>query len=154
MVRYFLNPLFVFLMLSTFAFAAAKYDDTKLQAEFGKDLTKAPFYLRYAYTQKFNRDWGKTDYAQREAFLKDYEINLAKNQAKQRAEAKAEALKERQEMLEKKYEDIKDRAILKDEEAQDKEQEQEDAQRQKDFDSALRDQQRELEQMQRQAQGI
>jgi hypothetical protein len=153
MVKYLLNFLLVFLMLSSLSFAAAKYNDAKLQNEFGKDLTKAPFYLRFAYSQKFNKEWGKTSYKEREAFLGDYEINLAKEQARENAEAKAEAQREKQRLQEQKAEDRQDAERLKEDEEEDKAQEQEDAQRQKQFDQGLKDQQRTLDQMERQAEG-
>src|ERR1700679_219596 len=86
MVKYLLNFLFVFLILSSFSFA--KNDDTKLQSEYGYDLIHAPFFLRFAFEKEFTKDWQKSDYPEREAFLKDYETNLAAEQKKEQVEAK------------------------------------------------------------------
>lgn len=149
MLKYLLNFLFVFLMLSSFSFA--NNGDTKLQAklqkEYGRDLTKAPFFLRFAYNKEFNKDWGKTDYPQRLSFLADYETKSAAEQAKEKADAEAAAIKEKQRLLEKKEELRKEKDKLKAEKAKEKAEQLADKERQKEFDTRVKEQQRELRQM-------
>ena len=99
MSKYLLNFLFVFLMLSSFSFA--KNEDAQLQKEFGNDLTKAPFFLRFAYSKEFNKDWKDTDYSERRAFLMDYETNLAAKQAQEKIDAKAAAAEEKERLRRK-----------------------------------------------------
>ena len=153
MIKYLLSFLFVFLMLSSFSFA--KDDDaklqTKLQEEFGRDLTHAPFFLRFAYYKEFNKDWKKTDYLERKAFLTDYETELAAQQAQEKADAKAAAAQEKERYLAKKEELRKEKERLRARKAEEKAEKLADEARQKAFDEAKREQQQELEQMKRQA---
>jgi hypothetical protein len=151
MVKYPLLVLLVFMMLSSVSFAAV-YDDTKLKQEYGQDLTKAPFFLRFAYTKEYNKDWANTDFDERESFLKEYEANLLKQQAQDKVDAKAAAQAEKERANEKRQEDLDERERLREEAAENKEEELEDAQRQKDFDQSLRDQQKELAQMRQESQ--
>ena len=103
MLKYLLNSLFIFLMLSSFSLA--NNDEAKLQAklqkEFGHDLTHAPFFLRFAYYKEFDKDWKETDYLERKAFLGDYETQSAAEQAKEEADAKAQIAKEKERLREK-----------------------------------------------------
>ena len=101
MVKYLLSFLLIFLMLSSFSFAKMD-EDAKLKKDFGPDLVHVPFFLRFSFSKQFNKDWKKSDYSERKAFLKDYETNLAADQSKQKAEARAEAEKEKERLLEKK----------------------------------------------------
>ena len=94
MVKYLLNFLFVFLCYHHFLLP--KHDDSKLQKEYGSDLTKAPFFLRFAFHKEFNKDWKKSDYSERKAFLTDYETNLAEEQAKKKQMLKLKLQKEKE----------------------------------------------------------
>ncbi len=149
MVKYLLNFLFVFLMLSSFSFA--NNDDAKLQAklqkEYGYDLTKAPFFLRFSYYKEFNKDWKKTDYPERLSFLEDYETRSAAEQAKEKAEAKAAAVKEKERLREKKEALGKEKERLKAQLAKEKAQQLADKERQKEFDTSVKEQRKGLQQM-------
>ena len=67
MIKYLLNILVVFLMLSSFCFA--KNDDNGLQKEYGTDLTKAPFFLRFNFYNEYKKDWEESSYAERKDFM-------------------------------------------------------------------------------------
>ena len=153
MIKYLLSFLFVFLMLSSFSFA--KDDDaklqTKLQEEFGTDLSHAPFFLRFAFSKEFNKDWKKSDYLERKVFLTDYETDLAADRAQEKADAKAAAAEEKELYLAKKEELRKEKERLRARKAEEKAEKLADEERQKEFDQAKREQRRELEQMQQQA---
>ena len=111
MARFFISVLFLIFILTSFAFA--KQDLVKLQNEFGYDLTKAPFFLRFAYYKEFNKDWKKTDYDERLSFLTDYEDGLAQQQAREKALAKAEAEDEKERLQEKKDAERREKDRLK-----------------------------------------
>jgi len=140
-------------MLSSYSFADK--DDAKMQAklqkEYGYDLTHAPFFLRFAYYKEFDKDWKKTDYPERYAFLADYEISSAAQLAKDKAEAKAEAAQEKERLQEKKDALRKEKDRLKAEKAEEKAEKLEDEERQKEFNTAVNNQQRTLEEMKQQA---
>jgi len=118
MVKILLIFIFGFLISSSISFA--KIDDAKLKQEFGQDLTKAPFFLRFSFSKKFNKDWGQSDYLERRIFLTDYEDNLASEKAQEIADAKAEADQEKERLNEKKEAELKEKNILKAQEAEDK----------------------------------
>ena len=151
MVKYSLKFLFVFLILSSLSFA--QNDDAKMQAklqkEFGYDLTHAPFFLRFSYNKAFNKDWKESDYPERFGFLRDYEINLAAQQAKEKAEAEALAAKEKERLLEKKEALRKEKERLKAIEARKKADRLAEEERQKRFKTGLYNEKKSLEEMQR-----
>jgi len=148
MVRCLLSFIFVFLMISTFSFA--KPDElVKLQKKYGYNLTKAPFFLRFAFHKEFNKDWKKSEFPERKAFLIDYEANLAKDQKKEREEAKEEADKEKELSLEKKEELRKENERLKAQHAQEKSEQEANQERQKDFNDGISQQEKYLQQMRR-----
>ncbi len=146
MAKYFLYLIFVFLSLTSFSYANS--DEIKLQKEFGKDLTHAPFFLRFSFYKKFNKDWKQTDYPERKFFLMDYENDLVIAKAKEKAEARAEADREKERLHEKKEALRKENDRLKAQEAEDRAEEKADEERQKEFDSSVGEQKRELEQLQ------
>ncbi len=153
MIKYLLNILFIFLLLSSFSFAdtnAAKMQ-AKLQKEYGWDLTKVPFFLRFAYYKEFNKDWKETDYPQRLSFLTDYEIQLAAEQAKEKAETQAATAKEKERLREKKEAERKEKERLKAQLAKEKAEKKADEEEQKEFDRGISQQQKTLEQMKREA---
>jgi len=137
-------------MLSTLCFANNK-DLARLQKQFGHDLTKAPFFLRFAYYKEFNKDWKKSDFLERKEFLTQYEINLAKDQARDKEEAKEEAAKAKELWQEKKDALRNEKERLKEEAAQEKAEQQAEDERQKEFNAGVIAQQRNLQQMQRAA---
>jgi len=155
MVNYFLNFLFIFLMLSSFSHAsddntkAENKLEAKIQNEFGYDLTHVPFFLRFAYDKQFNKDWKDTDYPQRKAFLIDYENNLAEERAKYKEEAKTAAADEKDRLLEKREKQRKENEFLKEQLAEEKADKLADKELQKQFKSNLTDQAKELAEMQR-----
>ena len=97
--------MFIFFLLTAFSFASPRINEASLQEEFGKDLTKAPFFLRFSFSKHYNKDWKVSYYYERKDFLTDYEKNLALEQARDRAEEKAEAADERQRSIEKRQAD-------------------------------------------------
>jgi len=151
MVKYLLNFLFVFLMLSSFSFA--QKDDAKLQVklqkEFGYDLTHVPFFLRFSYYKKFDKNWKESDYPERLAFLKNYETNLAAEQVKEKADAKAAAAKEKERLGEKKEALRKEKERSKARLAEEKAEKKAEEGRQKEFNASVSEQKKELQQMTR-----
>ena len=140
--------LLAYLILIPLSLAKDKTVDlATLQNEYGYDLTKAPFFLRFTYQKQFKRDWKKTDFSQRESFLIDYEVNLAQQHKLENEEIKQEAQNEKELSDEKKAELSKNRQRLKEEAAEEKAEEDGDAQRDKEVNQGLEGQQRELQQM-------
>lgn len=143
--------LLIFFALAPQSWAAPRGEitDVQLQKEYGYDLTKAPFFLRFSYFRQFGKDWKETDYTEREAFLKDYDTNAAIERAKDMADAKAEAAEEKALAREKRQE-LKDQlAQLKAEEQEEKAEEKEQEDRDKDFNKAVEQEEKEISQVQR-----
>ena len=67
MFKYVISFFIVFLMPALPCFAS--HGDAQLQADFGSDLTKAPFFLRFQFSQEYNKDWEKSDYIERKDFF-------------------------------------------------------------------------------------
>ena len=149
MLKCLLFFLFAFLIVSSFSFA--KDNEPELQKEFGHDLTHVPFFLRFAFNKEFNKDWKKSDYPERKAFLTKYEANVAAEQVKEEAEQKAEAEREKERLREKNEAQHKADERLKASLAEEKSEKDADDERQKEFDKGLQTQQRELDDMRRQA---
>ena len=149
MVKYLLNFLLIFSLLSVSAFA--KNEDAKLQEEFGSDLTHVPFFLRFAFSKEFNKDWKKSNYPQREAFLRDYESNLAAQQKQEKIETQALAQKNKEILLEKKEEQHREKDRLKARLEKERAEEKAEKERQKEFSTLLNEQQKELNDMRQQA---
>jgi|GEM_PF-2199348 len=149
MVKYIIISILLLLVLPSFSYA--KDDDSKLKQEYGQDLTKAPFFLRFSYGREFNKEWDQTTYKERKAYLKDYDTKVANQQAQDKADAKAEVLKERELSQEKRQEDLQERDRIREDAEEQKAEDEEDAQRQKDFNDTVKDQQRELDQLRQQA---
>lgn len=149
MVKYLLNS-FLFLLFLT-ALSFAKIDLAKLQKEYGKDLTKAPFFLRFDYFKRFNKPWDKTYFEEREYFLNDYEVSVQQEKAKELREDKLEAIKEKQRLEEKKTRERQEKERIKARLAKEKAEKRADEQRQKDLDMAQKEQERKLEEMKRAA---
>ena len=110
MVKCLINFILIFIILTSSSLAK-KITDTDLQNEYGRDLTHVPFFLRNAYYLKYHVDWKSTYFTERKVFLRAYDTNLAAEQVKEKALAKAEAAKEKERLRLKKQEDrkIKDR---------------------------------------------
>ena len=145
MFKYLVNFLFVFLIFSSFSFA--KENDAQLQGQFGKDLTKVPFFMRYSFLKKNNEDWKDSTYSERKAFLRKYEANVAAEEAKQKAEAKAEADREKERAQEKKRLERQLADRLKAQQAEEKAEAKEEADRRKAMDKMTSSQQKELDRM-------
>jgi len=83
MIKKFIAFLFIFSMLSSFSYAAN--DDAKwtarLQKDYGRDLTKAPYFLRFSFEKSFNKTWKESFFYERRIFLENYETELARDQA-------------------------------------------------------------------------
>jgi hypothetical protein len=148
MIKHLLNFLLIFLMLSSISFAS-KEMDAKLKAEFGQDLTHAPYFIRFAFYERYHRDWKTTYYTDRKYFLTAYETNVAADQAKEKARAKAEAAKEKERVDEAKEVLRRQKDRLKAQLEKEKAEKRDDRERQKEFDDSVRGQQREIRQMQR-----
>jgi len=144
MVKYLF--LFVFVMLTTSSYA--KDEDAQLKRDFGPRLTQAPFFLRYAFQKKFDKNWRDTDFAEREFFLRNYEKNLASDRAEEKAELKAKTDEEKARLLAKKEALRKQKDRLKAESAQVQAEKKAEADRQKSFNQTLKTQEKQLQQMQ------
>jgi hypothetical protein len=149
MVRYLRITLFVFLMLSSFAFA--KTDEAKLKSEFGDDLTKAPFFLRFSFQKEFNKDWNDTDYAERKAFLAGYDASVGTEQVKDIEDTKAAQRAEKARLRAKNDEARKERYRLKALAAAERAEKRAQEEREKAVNAADKAQQRELQDMLQQA---
>jgi hypothetical protein len=151
MLKYLLAFLFAFSLLP--CSSQARPDIVAaLKQEYGQDLTHVPFYLRYAFLKAYHKDWENSYYIERESFLKDYKENLAIQNAKDRAEEKAEADAEKARQQAKQDELRKQQDRLKAELAEEKAEEDDDYQRQKEFDDTIKQQEQQLQQMQLQMQ--
>ncbi len=150
MVKSFLNFLVIFLMLATFA--CARNDDSKLKNEFGPDLTHAPFFLRFSFLKEYSKDWKNSNYTERKSFLTHYENNVAAALAKEKADAKALALKNKERAREKRDLERKIAQRKKDQEAEDKAEAKAVAERNKNMSNMVYNQQKDLAEMQRQLQ--
>jgi hypothetical protein len=153
MVRFLLNFLIVFLLIISFSFADTENNDAKLEAklqkEYGYALTHVPFFLRFAYFKTYDKPWTETDYPERKAYLADYELNVAAEKAKEKAEAKAAADDEKKRILDKKEAQRKEKDRLKALKAQKKEEKDIDLENQKAFDQSVQKQKKILDQMKR-----
>jgi len=142
MIKYLLSIIVVFLMLSTFCFADGGSVD--LQKEYGSDLTKAPFFLRFNFYNEYKKDWSESNYAERKSFILLYQKKLIEDQKKEQAEARAQAQKEKELQREKRQKEREKRDQLKKEQAEKRAEERAEADRQKAFDKTVRDQQKAL----------
>ena len=143
MLKYLLIFLLIFLTFSTLSFA--KINEASLRKEYGPTLMEVPYYIRFAYRDKYNRDWAETYYSDRKDFLLEYETNEAAEKIKEKAEAKAEAAAEKQRLLDKKQDELKLRNRIKARLAQEKAEKAADAERQKEFKQLIRDQKQEIQ---------
>jgi len=145
--------LVLFLMSLSLSFAAL--DDAKmladLQHEFGPNLTKAPYFLRFSFEKAFNIKWENSYYFERKAFLINYEAQVAADKVKQKAEARSAAEKEKELAQEKRDALREEKERLRAKEAKKKAEKQEYDNRQKDFDQLLKDQKKELQDIKRDA---
>jgi len=147
MVKKVFNLLLVSLMLASSAYAS----DAKLKSEYGQDLTHAPFIIRYAFYNELHEEWGKSDYAQRKAFLTNYDRKLKEEQRLDKAEARAESNHYKEILSQKKVALRKKEQIQRAEADEDKEEQRADEERQNSFAREVEQQQRELNQMQSQS---
>jgi hypothetical protein len=141
--------LFIFFIISSLSFAGI--NEAGLQKKYGEDLIQAPFFLRFHFSKLYSKDWKESTYPERRNYLNDYEDGLIKESKKEKAEAKAEAVKEKQLLQEKKAEDRELNARLKASEKEEKAELQAEAEREEAFKKALDSQSRELEEMRRNA---
>ena len=132
-------------MLASFSWGTN--DDVKLRQEYGHDLTQAPFFLRYKFNKDFKHEWAQSDYAERRAFLADYDNGLAAQKAQEKAEARQAARDKRDQLREKRDEERAAKEKIRQELAQEKDEQHENDARQKQFDQGVNDQQRALKQM-------
>ena len=149
MLRYLLSFLFIFLMLSTLAIAKKSNIEAVLHNEYGADLTHAPFFLRYSFHKQYKKDWKDSTYSQRRDFLANYESNIDAEQAQEKADAKAESRNEKDRLRQQRQAERDARESLRAQAAAEKAEQKEGRDRQKDFNSMLKDQQKELQQMQK-----
>jgi hypothetical protein len=148
MIKYLLNILVIFLMLSSFGFA--KNDDVDLQKEYGPDLNKAPFFLRFNFYREYKKDWKDSFYPERRDFLTAYQEKSIAEQKKEKDEAKAQAQKERELQAKKKLAERIERARLKQEQEKEKAEKKAEEQKEKEFQQSVLAQQKELQNEQRQ----
>jgi len=149
MVKFSINLLFVFLLLSTYSFAINK--DAPLQKEYGPDLTHIPFFLRFTFYQKFGKDWVNSDYLERKNFLTDYDKQTAADKAKEAADAKAEAEHEKELIREKKAELYQEKEKIRLEKQEAREQKLAEIKRQRDFDALVHSQELELKKLEQES---
>jgi len=124
----------------------------KLQKDYGNNLVHVPFFLRFAFKRNFNKEWDKSDYAERKVFLIAYETDLEASQARDKEEAKEEAQAKKDAWLAKKAQAQKERDRLKAEQDEAKQEKADEIAQQKEFNDNLRDQKQKLQDMLRAAQ--
>jgi hypothetical protein len=155
MVKLLLNFLLIFFFLTSFSLA--KNDDIKvlarLQSEYGQNLAKVPYFLRFSFEKAFNIKWENSYFYERRAFLTYYDSGVAADMAKEKAEAKAAAEKAKERSLEEREALKRDKERAKEDAVEQKAEQKEYDQRQKDFASLLKAQQKDLQQMQKGVQG-
>ena len=147
MVKNLLNLILILLMLSSVSFAMGY--DSKIKEEFGKDLTHAPFTLRFSFSKKYHKDWKQSSFAERKAFLTAYEIGLAQDAAQARAQARADAAYRRDRANQARAAARAERDKERAESAEARAEAKADADRNKAFNSAVLSHQKELQQMER-----
>jgi thiosulfate sulfurtransferase len=123
--------LFIFSLSSTACLAKKDNMEAKLKQEFGDNLTKAPFFLRFSFEKSFNKDWKDSNYSERHEFLENYELESAADEAQEKAEDKAAQDAKKEELK-------KEKDRLKAELAEEKAAEKEEADRLKAFDKAMK----------------
>ena len=119
-----------------------------VKQRYGLDLTKAQFFLRYAFQRKYKRDWYHGTYAQRREFLMAYDRTLEK-------EEHDREMKERQATNASRAKQLKDRAIYVRKQLRDRQQmvqqrleEKQYNDRQQSFTDSIRNQGQDLADMQ------
>jgi len=75
-----------FFILPSISFATVS--EINLRIAYGNDLTKAPFFLRYAFGKKYHKNWSTTRYSERKNFLTTYENGREQEDARNRALAR------------------------------------------------------------------
>ena len=145
MFKYFLA--FTFFMFSTFALADIK--EIKLQKEYGQDLTKAPFFLRFTYYKEYNKDWSSTLYEDRLGFLENFEALSAQEKEQEKADAKMAQEAEKNKLLEKKLAEKKEKDRLRAEAAEELAEKKAEEDRQKSFNDLVNQQKKEITDMER-----
>lgn len=149
MLKLLLTLIFSISILSSVSLA--KTDDSKLQKEYGVNLTRVPFFLRYMFNSHYGKDWKNSDFSERKAFLADYDNRTAEEQAQEQADVKAEIDKAKQDLADKKEKARQERDRKRAQLAEERSEQMEEAQRQKEFEQAVHDQQKELQQMQQES---
>jgi len=144
MVKYLLC---FFLISTTWAFAADTWSEARLQSVYGKDLTQAPFYLKFAFQKQFNQDWSKSYYTDRKQFLMDYENSVDLDAKKAQAQAKQEAQEEKEQLLEEKQEAKEKNLKLRAEHLKELAEAREEKERQREFYAQIKKQQQEIDQL-------
>lgn len=148
MVRYLL---ILFLMFTTVALADDTWSEDHLQSVYGKDLTQAPYYLRFAFQKRFNVDWSKSYYVDRKQFLMDYQSSVDKDAKKAQIEAKQEAQEEKDELRQQKEAEHEKRMKLKAEHDKEVAELRAERESQREFNAKIKQQQEEINQLNQQA---
>lgn len=137
----------LFSFFPAYAVAAGTVSDAQLQKEYGEDLKQAPFFLRFAFYKKYNKDWKESTYPQRRNYLKEYKISAIEHQKKEKAKAKIKAAEDKERLRVKKAEEKKVKNRLRAQVLADKAEMKEETERQRDFKRAIEGQARALSQM-------
>jgi len=145
MVKNILSIFILFLMLSSVSFA--KGYDSKIKEEFGKDLTHAPFTLRFAFSKRYHIDWKQSTFAERRTFLTNYEIGVEQDARHARDQARADAAYRRDRANQSRAAARAHRDKEKAEAAAARAEAKETSDRNKSFNKTVTDQQKELQQM-------
>ncbi len=144
MVKYLLSFFVIFFLLPSFSWG--KNADAKLKSEYGTDLTHAPFVARFAFQNKYGKDWKNTSYDERKDFLSAFDAGIAQDTAEAKADARAEANKEKQRLAQRRAEERKERDREKAEAAEEKADQSAQAAEQKAFRQQIKGQERQLQQ--------
>ena len=140
---------FIFAFLnSVFAFAGLNVD---LEAEHGKKLDKAPFYIRYKFQKTTGIEWKSSAYQQRKAFLENWYIQADREQKSDDQQEKLE--REKRSQIQKRKDEKKRLEQEKSRKEQELQQRQKKAQEdlKKKFDDDLKKNDREIDDLRRQS---
>jgi hypothetical protein len=152
MFRYLLSFFIIFLFLTSFSLAKKGSDEGALQAEYGRDLTHVPYFLRYSFYNDYHLDWKKSNYAERHVFLEKYQISLAQQQIQEREDERLAKQDEREKIHAQREAERAEKDREKADLAEQRAEERENQDREKQFSTLVKEQQQEAQQIQQEQQ--
>lgn len=129
---------------------AGAYAKVNLEANHGKDLTKADFVVRYKFQKTTGIDWKQSTLAQRKTFLEKWYADLDKDKKLAAAKAKKEKEIEKVAAAEKKEDKQKEKDRLKRLKAIEKRVRDEEKARDKEFKETVDERDKQLKELRRQ----